>query len=119
MYLLNLSLDKNNNQSGSVLVGSVLLMFIIGVFGYAYLSFGGHEASAVEAQVNDLRILWTAEEALSRAAAQITNLPSPHGFSDETAAADGYYARYTIEYMPEKKDLTYRVRALVYDNGEP
>jgi len=107
------------NQRGNILISSVVFVFVIGIFGFAFLSFSRYEIEAVNHELNRLRMFWKAEEALSMAAAQMNQESSLDNLDGETDVTHNFKARYSVSRLDEKRQEEYAITAEVYADKEP
>ncbi len=105
-------------QSGSVLAGAVILLFVLTVFGGAYVKFVSYDFEASQTHFRDAEVFWLAEEALSMGLAHLNHAPGGK-FSRLAARDTGDYRawcrgiRETGEQYPR-----WRVTAWVADARE-
>ncbi len=106
------------NQRGALLPGTLILLLITGLCAFSFLKMSSHEHTFVEYEYRELQALWACEEALSRARAELQNMPleripdTLHGMSLDSVP-------YHITRMDSMED-TYQVIAEIYgDDGEP
>jgi hypothetical protein len=105
-----------NGQRGSVLAGTMILMFALGFLGWGYLRVASYEAEAVKLRYEDARARWAAESALSRGLAHIDQIPDPGNLLLDAQDTGRYPTRYRIQKFPGARFPRWLVSAYAYRN---
>lgn len=87
---------RDDGQRGSILAGTMLLMFALSVLTWGYLRVASYEAEAVRFRYEDSRARAAAESALSKGLAHIDQIPDPGDREYIGDSRDGYSTGYHI-----------------------
>jgi len=113
---------KNNPfgaESGNTLVGAVILLFVTGAVGFAFLSFSGNIAQSTSTHQREMRIFWKGEEGVMRAVAHLAR--SPHEIarlSGTTDESDQLFAHYQALLEPDPRAIRYTITVEVFDRAD-
>jgi hypothetical protein len=104
-------------QRGSVLAGTMVIMFALSFLTWGYLRVASYEAEAVKFRYEDARVRWATESALSMGLAHIDRIPDPGRILKVAQDTGDYHTWYYIQKFPGARFPRWLVSAYAYRNG--
>jgi hypothetical protein len=101
-------------QRGSVLAGTMVLMFSLGFLTWGYLRVASYEAEAVRFRFEDARARWATESALSMGLARLDKLKEPTRYYGVTPDTGKFPTDYRIQKINDARFPRWVVSAYAY-----
>jgi hypothetical protein len=100
-------------QRGNALVGAVVFLYVLGIFGGAFVQFVSFDFGESQVGYRDAQVFWLAEAALSHGMAKLTHMPNgqmPLTVSSDTGE---YRATFRGQREPGEQNPRWRITAWV------